>query len=73
MNDIYLSGSGSLNAFACELENAKVKVSGSGACEISATNNLEALVLGSGSVKHKGNTKEVTKKVYGSGSVDRAY
>lgn len=73
MNDISLSGSGSLNSFPCELENAKVKVSGSGNCELSATNNLDALVLGTGTVKHKGNTKEVTKKVYGSGSVERAY
>ncbi len=72
-NDIYISGSGSLNAFPCELESAKAKVSGSGTCEISVTNKLEATVLGSGSIKHKGNTKEVNKKVYGSGSVERAY
>ncbi|HCW07978.1 MAG TPA: hypothetical protein DGG95_11515 [Cytophagales bacterium] len=73
MNDIMLSGSGSLSAFACELEKAKVKVSGSGNCEINVTANLDALVLGSGTIKHKGNTKEVSKKVYGSGSIDRAY
>ncbi|MGC4022397.1 MAG: head GIN domain-containing protein [Cyclobacteriaceae bacterium] len=73
MNDVTLSGSGSLNAFSCELEKAKVKVSGSGNCEITVSNNLDAIVLGSGTIKHKGNTKEVTKKVYGSGSVDRAY
>lgn len=72
-NDIVLSGSGSLNAFSFEVENAKIKVSGSGSAEISVSNNLDAAVLGSGTVKHKGNTKEVTKKVYGSGSVDRAY
>ncbi len=72
-NDIYISGSGSLNSFPCELESAKVKVSGSGTCEISVTNKLDAVVLGSGTVKHKGNTKEVNKKVYGSGSIDRAY
>lgn len=72
-NDIVMSGSGSLNAFACELETAKVKSSGSGTCEINATSTLDALVLGSGSLKHKGNTKNVSKKVYGSGSVDRAY
>jgi Putative auto-transporter adhesin, head GIN domain len=72
-NEIIMSGSGNLTGFACELENAKVKMSGSGNCEISATNNLEALVVGSGNLKHKGNTKNVTKKVYGSGLVDRAY
>ncbi|HEV8513709.1 MAG TPA: head GIN domain-containing protein [Cyclobacteriaceae bacterium] len=72
-NDIFVSGSGSINAFPCELENAKVKVSGAGTCEISVTAKLEATVLGSGTIKHKGNTKEVNKKVYGSGSVERAY
>jgi len=35
------------------------------------TNTLDALVLGSGTIKHKGNTKEVTKKIYGSGAIDR--
>jgi hypothetical protein len=72
-NDIYISGSGSLNSFPCELETAKVKVSGSGNCEISVSTKLEATVLGSGAVRHKGNTKEVNKKVYGSGSIDRTY
>jgi hypothetical protein len=72
-NQITNSGSGTLNAFTCELESAKVKLAGSGSAEISVTGSLDAQILGSGSVKHKGNTKNVTKKVYGSGSVDRAY
>lgn len=72
-NDIVMSGSGSMNAFACELETAKVKMSGSGTCELTVSATLDAVVLGSGSVKHKGNTKNVSKKVYGSGAVDRAY
>lgn len=71
--DANLSGSGNLNAFNCPLDNAKIKVSGSGNCEVNVTNTIDALVLGSGTVKHKGNTKNTTKKVYGSGSVDRAY
>lgn len=72
-NDIVMSGSGNMNAFACELETAKVKMSGSGSCELTVSSSLDAVVLGSGSIKHKGNTKNVSKKVYGSGSVDRAY
>jgi hypothetical protein len=72
-NDIVMSGSGSMNGFLCELESAKVKMSGSGNCELTASTTLDAVVLGSGIIKHKGNTKNVTKKVYGSGSVDRAY
>lgn len=72
-NDIFMSGSGNLNAFTCELESAKVKMSGSGICEITASSNIDAIVQGSGSLKHKGNTRNVSKKVYGSGAIERAY
>ncbi len=68
-----VSGSGNLTSFSCPVETATAKASGSGNCELNVTNNLDAAVLGSGSIKHKGNTKTVTKKVYGSGSIDRAY
>lgn len=71
--DAVVSGSGSLNAFNCPVEKAKVKVSGSGIAELNVSDNLDAMVAGSGSVKHKGNTKNTVKKVYGSGTVDRAY
>jgi hypothetical protein len=71
--DAVLSGSGDLLGFNCPLDNAKVKVSGSGDCELNVTTTIEAVVLGSGTVKHKGNTKNTTKKVYGSGTVERAY
>ena len=68
-----VSGSGSITAFDCPLESCKVKISGSGIAELNVTNTIDALVVGSGTVKHKGNTKNASKKVYGSGSVDRAY
>ena len=71
--DAQVSGTGGLNAFNCVLETAKAKVSGSGECQLNVTNTLDALVLGSGKVKHKGNTKSAQKKIYGSGSVERAY
>jgi hypothetical protein len=72
-NEIMLSGSGNLSAFNLELESAKVKVSGTGLAEITVSNSLDAAVLGSGSIKHKGNTKTVKKVQFGSGIVDRAY
>lgn len=72
-NDILMSGSGNLNAFNCELEYANVKIGGSGSADITVSENLEAYVMGSGNLKHKGNTKKVTKKIYGSGSVERAF
>jgi hypothetical protein len=71
--DALVSGSGTINGFTCPVENAKVKVTGSGNCELNVTNMIDAMVFGSGQVKHKGNTKNTQKKVYGSGSVERAY
>jgi hypothetical protein len=71
--DVLVSGSGNVNAFNCPFETAKVKVTGTGSCELNVTNTIDALVMGSGQIKHKGNTKTAQKKIYGSGSVDRAY
>ena len=71
--DALVSGTGSVNAFNCTLETAKAKVTGSGSCQLNVANTLDAMVLGSGAVKHKGNTKTAQKKVYGSGVIERAY
>jgi hypothetical protein len=68
-----IAGSGTLNGFNCPVETAKVKVSGSGACNVNVAQSIDAVVFGSGQVKHKGNTKSATKKIYGSGTIDRAY
>jgi hypothetical protein len=71
--DAIISGSGNINGYACALETAKVKLTGSGNCQLTVSNNIDAVVMGSGSVKHKGSTKTAQKKIYGSGSIDRAY
>lgn len=71
--DAKLSGAGSLTGFNCPVETANVKASGSGSCDLNVSNSIDVLVLGSSTVKHKGNTKTATKKIYGSGSVERAY
>ncbi|MFZ6011429.1 MAG: head GIN domain-containing protein [Bacteroidota bacterium] len=71
--DALVSGSGSLNAFNCPVETSKVKVSGPGTCELNVTTTIDAMILGNGQIKHKGNTKTAQKKIYGSGSVERAY
>lgn len=71
--DAVVSGSGTLNGYNCALETAKAKVSGSGLCQLNVSNTIDALVLGNGQVKHKGNTKSAQKKIYGSGTIERAY
>lgn len=62
--DAVVSGSGNLKGFDCPVEIGKIKLSGSGSAELNVSNSLEAYVYGSGSIKHKGNTKTLTKKVY---------
>lgn len=68
-----ISGSGRMNAFNCPVDSAKIKMTGTGVCELNVATTIDAVVMGSGQVKHKGNTKATQKKVYGSGSVARAY
>lgn len=72
-NTVHLYGSGNLNSFALELEKAVVLASGSGTGELNVTTTLDVQVFGNSSIKHKGNTKNLTKKIYGAGTVDRAY
>lgn len=71
--DLTVSGSGNVKGYDCPVETGKAKLSGSGSAELNVSTSLEALVLGSGTVKHKGNTKTLTKKVYGTGAVERVY
>ncbi len=71
--DLSVSGSGNVKGYDCPVEICKAKLSGSGNAELNVSSSLEAMVLGSGGVKHKGNTKTLTKKVYGSGAIERAY
>ncbi len=68
-----VSGSGSIRGFNCPVESAKVKVAGSGSAELNVSNSIDALVLGSGQIRHKGNTRNAVKKIYGNGTVERAY
>lgn len=71
--DALVSGSGTIKAFTCPVESAKVKVTGSGAAELNVVTLIDATIFGNGQIKHKGNTKNTQKKVYGLGAVERAY
>ncbi|WP_370086136.1 head GIN domain-containing protein [Ekhidna sp.] len=71
--DLNQSGYGKIEAFKLDLKEMNAQLTGSGDAEVNVTNNLIASVYGSGSIKFKGNTKEVTKKEYGLGKVERTY
>jgi hypothetical protein len=71
--DVVVSGTGSINAFDCTIETSKTRINGSGIAELNVSTSLDAVVAGNGAIKHKGNTKSTSKKIYGSGSIDRSY
>ncbi len=71
--DIAMSGSGTLHAFKLDLPKGVIEMMGSGLCEVNVSDELAITLYGSGEVKHKGDTRNTVKKIYGSGTVGRSY
>ncbi len=65
---IEISGSGNVRAFELVTSEADVRISGSGSCELTVQNKLEAHVTGSGTIRYKGKPT-VNTKITGSGRV----
>jgi hypothetical protein len=64
-----ISGSGDLKALNLETERSDIKITGSGNCELSASNRLDVLISGSGTVFYRGDPRTVRQEVSGSGKV----
>lgn len=64
-----ISGSGDLKAFNLETKRSEIKITGSGNCELSASNQLNVLISGSGTVFYRGDPQTVSQEVSGSGKV----
>lgn len=62
------SGSGNVKALDFSASQVKIGISGSGSCEVSATDMLEAGISGSGSIRYKGQPK-IKTGISGSGSI----
>lgn len=62
------SGSGNVKALDFSASQVKIGISGSGSCEVSATEMLEAGISGSGSIRYKGQPK-IKTGISGSGSI----
>jgi len=62
------SGSGNVKALDCNADIVKVGISGSGDCEVSVNQMLDAGIAGSGSIRYKGRPK-VKTGISGSGSL----
>lgn len=65
------SGVGEYKSFTIKAKNVIVEINNSGSCSVSVTQQLTAIINGSGSVYYKGNP-EIISSVYGTGSVVNA-
>jgi hypothetical protein len=69
--DIENSGAGSIDAYDFEVQNANANLYGLGSMKINVSDKLDAKIYGSGNMLVKGATKEIVKKEYGAGLVER--
>jgi hypothetical protein len=66
---ISLLGSGNIYCNELQAKSATVKLNGSGNIEVFASQNLDASLLGSGTIRYSGNPSQVSKSITGSGSI----
>jgi len=65
------SGAGQVEAFEFEAQNADAKLFGLGSIKMNVSEKLDAKIYGNGNILVKGATKEIVKKEYGAGEVER--
>ncbi|UKJ09294.1 head GIN domain-containing protein [Solitalea lacus] len=68
--DQSISSSGKIRSFGLVSKDVKVSISGSGTCEVNATQTLDATISGSGNIIYMGNP-QVTTHISGSGKVKK--
>jgi hypothetical protein len=67
-----IDGSGDIAAAKLTSDTATIDVAGSGDATLNVSKRLDASIAGSGSVRYRGDVREVHTSIEGSGSVDRA-
>jgi Putative auto-transporter adhesin, head GIN domain len=68
---ITLSGAGQAQLSDLKAHDATALISGEGQIELTATNRLDAIVTGSGSIRYLGNPPHITTSVTGAGAITR--
>jgi hypothetical protein len=66
---ISLPGSGNIQCNGLKAKSAKVTLMGSGNITVYASENLDANIAGSGTIRYEGNPAQVTKSITGSGTI----
>ncbi len=67
--DAEISGSGSVKAYELNVSDCKIRISGSGNCQVDVKENLDVRISGSGDVLYKGQPR-ISSKISGSGGLE---
>lgn len=68
-HEISISGSGDVEAYELSSESCKVRISGSGDCDVDVREDLEVRISGSGDVNYKGRPR-ISSRISGSGDIN---
>lgn len=66
--DIYISGTGNVDAFDMVVDDCNIQISGAGSCEVHVIENLDIVISGVGNIRYRGNPT-VTTDVSGVGDI----
>ena len=66
---VSLPGSGTIQCNGLKAKSAKVTLTGSGSITVYASENLDAGISGSGTIRYEGSPAQVTKSITGSGTI----
>lgn len=69
--NINLSGAGNLAAFELESKTCKIELSGVGNVQVNVSDNLEAEVSGVGSIRFRGDPRNLSRNISGLGRIER--
>ena len=68
---VTVSGSGNIHAKDLQAEDTSISITGSGDADVYAARKLDGAIEGSGNINYYGNPKEVSKKIDGSGDIEK--
>jgi len=66
--DIYITGTGNVDAFDMVVDDCNIQISGTGNCEVHVIDNLDIVISGVGNIRYRGNPT-VTTDVSGVGDI----
>jgi len=71
LHDIEINGSADIKAYDLFSDESAIEINGSGDVKVNVSYSLEVEINGSGDVYYKGNVKEISSKINGSGKLNQ--